>query len=279
MRTTYLYGGVGNQLFQYFFLYVMDKEFKFSRLFLKNYRTQDSSLSSLLTTSAGTLAADDMPLLKRQLVINFIKLSCKLRINEFFNLKSDSSSQLFNSADARYFGYWQDASFFEPYREIIKGANWKHDVSFLSYHGRERVLERDTFVLHVRKADYLLPKNISIFADLGAKFYCDGFERLDRKITNLIICTDDKEWVTQNLLTSLEKYSDGVYFSDDFGCRGWTDDFLLMRFAQNLIMSNSTFSWWAAFLNDNNVYCPVNWFNDVEHRLKISNWNDFGERS
>ena len=62
------------------------------------------------------------------------------------------------------------------------------------------------------------------------------------------------------------------------------DEFALMCVAKNFIISNSTFSWWAAFCNSNNkVAAPTPWVDDpeaniiLEKGLTIEEWNYFSK--
>ena len=277
MFKTYLYGGVGNQLFQYFLLYGAGQDFQVSTLFLKNYKAQTSSINRLLIVPEHQQICPSIGFASEEFLKKTIKLACKIGVSDYLRIKTDGAKDLFSTPNASFFGYWQDANLFAPYRERIIGANWYHDVSFLCSHDREEVLEEGTFVVHVRKSDYLSRKNQALFSNLDATFYCNGLRRLDRQYDRLIVCTDDVQWVMQNLFTGISKFCARVQFSSEYGCRSWVDDFLLMRFSRNLIMSNSTFAWWAAFLNENNVYFPAKWYVKKDNKLKICRWEVFGE--
>lgn len=282
MHRTYLYGGVGNQLFQYFLLYGQSDCFEVSELFLKNYRTHNSHIAELLhinkfhrPSRTGSKFENLSDNTKRYM----IRILCKMHLSSVVGLKTDGSKQLFDTADRGFFGYWHDLKFFEGNRDEIKNADWKHDAQFLNSNNRLEVLSDNTCVIHIRKGDYLLGKNKKIFANLGDKFYIDGLKQHDKPIDNLIICTDDRNWVKSNLFNKLLPLYHNVVMSSDYGCSSWVDDFLLMRFSKNLIMSNSTFSWWAAFLNDNNVYYPRSWYIDSEFNMKRVSWKYFGALS
>ena len=277
MLKSYLYGGVGNQLFQYFLLYPRSSDFVVSELFLQGYRTQTSAISRLLDMPVMDDSRDTNFSLKNFIKRNGIKFASKMQLAEFAGIKVDNSIELFDRSDASYFGYWQRSDLFEPFRKEILAANWRHTDVFLDQFDRKIVLSDGVYVLHVRKGDYLLKKNKKIFSDLDIDFYLKGFSDILEPVRSIIICTDDVVWVRQNLLQPLSKVCGRVEMSSDYGCQDWVDDFLLMRFSRNLIMSNSTFAWWAAFLNNNNIYFPRTWFRREHSKLKLNSWIYFGE--
>lgn len=276
MYKTYLYGGVGNQLFQYFLLYRHTQDFEVSEVFLDGYTTHISNIKQILRVNKFSEHPDTITFINNKIRKLLIKSFCAFGMSEMIAIKTDGSDDLFANSNQHYFGYWHDLDLFEPYRQKIIDANWLHDIKFLDSHSRSDILADDAFVLHVRKGDYLIKKNAKIFADLDVKFYMDGIKELDVPISKIIICTDDRNWVRKHLVPELSKLCKNIDMSSSYGCKTWVDDFLLMRFSKNLIMSNSTFSWWAAFLNNNNVYFPRRWYKSMQFLMKRDTWNWFG---
>ena len=279
MYKTFLYGGVGNQLFQYFLLYGHTEDFETSELFLDNYKTHNSNIKQLLNIKEVPKIALEVSVTKKifqNIQRVMIKIFCAINLASWIGVKTDGSNNLFSNKKTDFFGYWHDLNLFEPHRQKIIEADWAYNIRFLEANNRNDVLADNTFVLHIRKGDYLVGKNKKIFADLDAKFYIDGLASLRGKFDKLIICTDDKGWVDHHLIDSLSCFCDNIVMSSHYGCTNWVDDFLLMRFSRNLIISNSTFSWWAAFLNDNNVYYPRRWYINEDFDMKRNHWKDFG---
>ena len=276
MHRTYLYGGVGNQLFQYFLLYGHTENFEVSEIFLNNYTTHSSNIKQLLRINEASEHYNKISFISDNLRKLLIRGFCAFGMAQIIGIKTDGSADLFTNTNQHYFGYWHDLNLFEPHRKKILEANWLHDLRFLEMHSRSEILSDDAFVLHIRKGDYTIKKNTKIFADLDVKFYIDALNQLGLPIGKLIICTDDQDWVRKYLSPELSIFCNNIDMSSSYGCKTWVDDFLLMRFSKNLIMSNSTFSWWAAFLSDNNVYCPRRWYKSLQFTMKRDAWNWFG---
>ena len=80
------------------------------------------------------------------------------------------------------------------------------------------------------------------------------------------IFSDDHLWVDENFRTvSPAKFVTDNRLSKDY------EDFRLMSLCKHQIIANSTFSWWAAWLNNNHdkmVMAPKKWFNVSHNNIK-----------
>jgi len=277
MKVSFLYGGVGNQLFQYFALYGSGVEYKVSDLFLRNYRTQSSKITDLLQIPEKQYQKE-----RKFWLIDFALKWGVFVLSRFhlgrraFGIATDGDD--INSTDFRFmFGYWQNINLFLARREEIQRAKWRQGFGELPAELQQIILAENTLVVHVRKGDYLLGKNKKIFANLSSNFYISGIRKLNGRYERAVICTDDPGWVRDNLEKSLEEIGLSVELSSDLGAKSWLDDFLIMRSSANLLISNSTFAWWAAFLNDRGVvFFPKKWFVNRECHLRLPEWRTFG---
>ena len=72
------------------------------------------------------------------------------------------------------------------------------------------------------------------------------------------IFSDDNEWVKENF-----KSDEPVIIVDT---ANWQEDLYFMQNCKHNIVANSSFSWWAAWLNQNPdkiVVAPDKWFTDI----------------
>ena len=110
--------------------------------------------------------------------------------------------------------------------------------------------------MHVRRGDYV---NTNFIPLAETDYYIRALSMLNAKtntqISNILIVSDDIEWCKSNLVS---KNAMLIYPDYDSEHRV-LDDWLILKACNNHIVANSTFSWWAAWLNQNDeqvVICP-----------------------
>ncbi|NJN24996.1 MAG: hypothetical protein HC819_02935 [Cyclobacteriaceae bacterium] len=151
-------------------------------------------------------------------------------------------------------GYYQSPDFFEHAKNIIKqnlSVKKKYIRSFeLKYPISQT---QQILTIHIRGGDYKIqPQNL-----LPLHYYQTCLEII-KSLENysIYIISDDFEYAS-DFVSKLELGSARVVFSR----QSLIDDFLLLKFAKIAIISNSTFAWWAAYLNETakQIFAPKNW--------------------
>lgn len=110
--------------------------------------------------------------------------------------------------------------------------------------------------IHVRRGDYIkLPQSYPFVGKTYLKKAVYKFP----KSSQFIICSDDIPWC-KSFFTEQEFEGRKFIFSEN---SEMLVDFYLQTFCHHNIISNSTFSWWAAFLNEHDarrVVFPSMWW-------------------
>jgi hypothetical protein len=158
-------------------------------------------------------------------------------------------------------GYWQYYPYYEEIKETLKEELHIRPELFT-----ERFLdlvklvkEKESIAVHVRRGDYL----VQTWGILPTEYY---FEAIKESPNGpLFIFSDDLQWC-RNIFK--EHYFNGrqIFFVDleDYLC------FELMRQCKHVIMASSTFSWWAAYLNDKGgIIAPSCWLGEKEDPYKL----------
>lgn len=165
---------------------------------------------------------------------------------------------------AIHWGYWQSHDYFHNVSDLV----YSELSSWLRFDERPK---SPYCAVHVRRGDYV--SDAGAAATLGAQPK-DYYERaMDHMravgFEQFVVFSDDREWVSENLArrnVTLAPAGSAL------------DDFLGMASASALIMSNSSFSWWAAYLGsrrDITVVGPDSWFSDENldaTRLMMDGW-------
>lgn len=144
--------------------------------------------------------------------------------------------------------------------------NW-HSIEILeSMYGNSDLLDYNVnkTAIHCRRGDYLLyPTKFPIPTD---KYYKDSIDIVlqDNPDTLFVVFSDDYEWIRKKFTGPNFIHINGISTPLDVDRRGVPSDqwdLFLMTFCQQHIISNSTFSWWGAYLSESFKVCyPSVWF-------------------
>jgi hypothetical protein len=274
-----VWGGIGNQLFQYAFG-------EYLRLKTKQDVYYDvlsfGSSDKLRKLELGILNSD-IPIVED---IKFSRYTCyknrfygllfrlnphnKFILEQNFNLETIQ----FKNNNLYYLqGYWQssiypdelqkiDKEIFTPKQDFpVELRDVKNDITST----------QNTVSLHVRRGDYFLPKNIGIFGVCDVSYYHRALDLLRNRCDDIkfFVFSDDLEWVQNNLSLPINTVLVSNYEVNPY----WYIH--LMSQCKHNIISNSSFSWWGAYLNRNNdktVTCPSKWTLNSDKTIALQEW-------
>ena len=98
------------------------------------------------------------------------------------------------------------------------------------------------------------------------EYYLNAIELIKQKVENpkFYIFSNDYEWVVENFGSlALEK----TIVDFNFAGKSYLD-MILMSYCKHNICANSSFSWWGAWLNQNQtkiIITPKQWFKNEEY--------------
>jgi len=140
-------------------------------------------------------------------------------------------------------GYFQSPKYFDDYREEVKNL-----FCFDSANDCSHLVGDDTIGVHIRRGDYLNVPTVHGILDLD--YYKRALDLVDGD--NVVICTDDPDWA--------ETHFGGDCQISNFESE--VDDLYLLSQCKKVILSNSSFSWWGAYLGKEKetVIVPSVWF-------------------
>lgn len=156
-------------------------------------------------------------------------------------------------------GYWQSEKYFESISGTIRQEfRLKEEFSNFSENILSQILNNNSVSLHVRRGDYATSKKANdTHGTCPVEYYSETAKIIGDSVKDPVffIFSDDIGWAEENL-----KINHPINFMDagkDF------HDLILMSQCKHNIIANSSFSWWAAWLNGNKnkmVIAPKKWF-------------------
>ena len=150
-------------------------------------------------------------------------------------------------------GYLQSEKYFASHKENIKQLFTFPEETKLKISKALSTLKLKTSKqvvgLHVRQGDYL--QLLSTHPICTVEYYKEAISKFKNSI--FIVATDTPLWVKQNLC------SDNVILCNS---SNELEDMYMLSQCDSVIISNSTFAWWGAYLGKekDKVIAPKTWF-------------------
>jgi len=272
-----LKGGMGNQMFQYAFgvklATALDTELKID-------------LSSLLDRSKGEFVYRnyDLPIFKvnDQLLISegFFKTIYKPKISRITKMmrqyinkgKTFIKEKHFHfqpelitqpKDNSIYEGWFQSPKYFSEVEDKIrKEFQFKNSILENSKPLFEKIKNTNSICLNVRRTDFL---KVDTLNTTDKNYFFKAAKYIAKRIENPVfyVFSDDVEWCRKNIVMD---YPVEVVEHEHKGHK-FGNYMQLMIACKHFIIPNSSYAWWAVWLNEHPnkiVVAPQNWFNDLQ---------------
>lgn len=173
-------------------------------------------------------------------------------------------------------GHWNSEKFFLPYKnKIIDDFTFPFFTEEYNILLSKKIINNQSISIHVRRGDYV---NNSLHGDIcSLTYYANAIKHFIEKTStpSFYIFSNDIRWCKEHLSKFLDEHT-VTYVTGNSTKNGYRD-MQLMSLCKHNIIANSTFSWWAAYLNLNpekTIVSPNKWFNSKDNQGDIipNNW-------
>lgn len=293
-----LAGGLGNQMFQYaLYLQLKDlgREVKIDDV---SGFVQDTQRKPALAPFGITYERPDKKELQRMLdssMLPWHRVRRKLfgrHKKAYFEESKLFIPKILEWDDIYLEGYWQSEKYFGMNGDQLRRVyDTNKLVRYLSQKGVwEQYIEGQksaaqyamginntcSVSVHVRRGDYLTPENQALFGGICTEaYYREGMRLMRERYPgcSFYLFCNDKDWVRERFagqkdVTLVDLSGSGEGTADEEIDLDYAE-FVLMSRCKHHILANSSFSWWASYLNpnpDSFVLVPERWLNNVDSR-------------
>ncbi len=274
-------GGLGNQMFQYAYAKALEKrghEVKIDISYVEARKLHGGYQLDKYNVDLTTSTKEEVKQYHLKSLI--FKILRKIGVSKIIVEKSLLFDAVYLNVkyDSYVIGYFQSEKYFKDIRGVlIKQFVIKENISNYTRTAEIKILEaKNSCSIHIRRGDYISKNNINIHGFCGLEYYKNAIKYLQDKVVdlNFFIFSDDIEWVKDNLKIENTTYIDSNKRRDPH------EDIYLMGLCDHHIIANSSFSWWGAWLSQNEngiTVAPKRWFKDSErekqsHNIVSSDW-------
>ena len=162
-------------------------------------------------------------------------------------------------------GYWQTPKYFNKtvnlINDLFSHSDKVQDKSGIFEEIVNSITTTESVAIHVRRTDFL---NTNFHGVVGIDYIEHAVETIKKQVKSpaFFIFSDDLDWCKSNI-----KIKNSVFVEIMFAGARAQYYIQLMQLCKHQIICNSTYSWWAAWLNNNpekNIIAPKRWFVDTK---------------
>lgn len=270
MDIIYIFNGLGNQMSQYglflakkrintnvkFFCQDNDHNgYELDRVFNITSKRKFNRILSFLKKIALYTHNNTFVLLFRRILMRLgISFIVETTDYKFKQEVVDSGRKLLNI----YIGGWHN---YKYYKNLNLKEIYKFNLELLNPPSKEylcQILERNSVAIHIRRGDYILEENLQSFGGIcNLQYYTKAIDYIRQLITSphFFVFSNDELWVKKNLILD-----NMTIVNCNTHTNSWMD-MCLMSKCKNIIIANSTFSWWGAYLSDAKIIIRPSSFN------------------
>jgi len=162
-------------------------------------------------------------------------------------------------------GFFQSEKYFKNIREdLLKDFSLNVNLNEQNKKMLEKIQSTNSVSIHFRRGDYTKKRVADKYGSCSVEYYKNAVEYIsnnNEKTITLFIFSDDIDWVRNNV-----KFDCETFYVDINSAKQGYFDLELMKNCKHNIIANSSFSWWGAWLNENEskiVVAPKWWMKDI----------------
>jgi len=276
-----LFGGLGNQMFQYAVGRNMSILLNTELTYQYNYNRirKDFNPNDIIAIyNVFNIRARELTSIEQK---NLTSKKIKFIASKILNFNIENRKYFINRVDENSFnfdpdvlkkkgnillnGYWQTEKYFESHKDIIRDDfTFKIPFNEESKIIANKIINTNSVSIHIRGQDYINRLNTSKTHNVcNMEYYQRAIDEIMNSLVDpyFFIFSDDYEYaksiISFNIpheIVNINKWNDSPY-----------DDMRLMSICKHNIIANSSFSWWGAWLNNNKdkiIISPKTWTNE-----------------
>jgi len=265
-----IFAGLGNQMFQYAFAKSLQKKGYEVKIDLAFDDTNITNPSQIFNSFGIDKYNIDLPVCSKRDRKKF-KTNIPKFLRKIVGYKSkiirergfNYNSSYLNPEDENYMiGFFQSEKYFKNIRSLLlKEFTIQGDTSNYYKTLAKKITNTNcSCSIHIRRGDYLSDRYVKTHHVCDLEYFIRAISVVESKYLDVVffVFSDDINWAQSKF-----KKENLVFIDGDN--RYPQEDMHLMSLCKHNILSNSSYSWWGAWLNQNEskeIFIPKKWFKD-----------------